>query len=77
MSLETTMARAEARHQETQWKLHIKDCPRCTRAARGRQWHDLCGFGRPIRDAKTAADRELKTSRELDKQPAPDQEALF
>ena len=44
---------------------------------RGRQWDDLCRLGPPIHDAKIAADRELKRNRELDKQPAPDQEALF
>jgi len=71
------LARAEARHQQTQWKLHLQGCPRCCRAMRGRQWDDLCRLGQPIHDAKIAADRELKRNRELDKQPAPDQEALF
>jgi hypothetical protein len=31
----------------------------------------------PIRDAKAAAGREVKRQRELDKLPAPDQEAMF
>ena len=77
MSLQTTLARAEARHQQTQWKLHLQGCPRCYRAMRGRAWADLCKFGTPIRNDKIAAERELAHRRELDKLPSPDQETLF
>jgi hypothetical protein len=77
VSLETTLARAEVRRQEQQWRLHLHGCSRCCRAVRGRQWPDLCRFGVPIRDARMTAERELKRNRELDKLPSPDQEALF
>ena len=77
MSRETTLAAAEVRHQETAWKSHRQHCPRCSRAARSRQWDGLCASGAEIRAAIGRAREGLKHSRELDKQPVPGQEALF
>jgi hypothetical protein len=76
-SMETTLARAAATAAEADWKGHHGQCPRCTRAVRGRQWGDLCRFGAEYRAAHLAAAAELRRNRELDKQPAPDQKALF
>jgi hypothetical protein len=76
-SMETTLARAAATAAEADWKGRRGQCPRCTRAARGRQWDDLCRFGTEYRAAHLAAAAGVRRNRELDKQPAPDQGTLF
>jgi hypothetical protein len=77
MSMQTTLARAAASHAESEWKLHRRACPRCTRASRARQWDDLCRFGEPMRADMQAEQRKLAESRQLDKLPSPDQAPLF
>jgi len=77
MSLETTLARAEANAREQAWKAHKRECPQCSIAAGRRQWAALCPAGACARDAHQEAQGELAESRRLDKLPSPDQEALF
>jgi hypothetical protein len=77
MSRETTEARHAASQAAGKWTAHLSGCARCSTAARRGQWHELCQEGQPIRLAKNSADRALKENRELDRQPAPGQQAMF
>jgi hypothetical protein len=77
MSRETTLAAADVRHQETAWKSHRQHCPRCSGAARSRQWDGLCASGTEIRHAIGRARQDLADSRELDRQPVTGQGSLF
>lgn len=76
MSLETTLARAEAEQAAHNWLGHRKHCPACDEAVARRRWDQLCRQGTGLHVIKRTADAELKRKRELDKQPAPGQEAL-
>ena len=77
MSLETTLARAEANAREQAWKAHKRECPRCSAAAGARKWDELCPAGLACHDCLVIARRELAENRKLDKMPSPDQEALL
>jgi hypothetical protein len=80
MSLETTMARAEANTLEQAWKGHKRHCPQCSVAAGRRDWDALCPDGAHLRAGHLEARRNLAENRRLDRQPAPEvpgQETLF
>jgi hypothetical protein len=77
MSLETTLARAEADAAAEDWRLHKRHCPRCAHRARIREWQWLCPEGMKTRDANVAAMARLAEERRLDRLPSPDQERLF
>jgi hypothetical protein len=76
VSLQTTLARAEARHWGDQWRDHRLHCPPCSAAVAKRRWGDLCSAGAEVREQRRAADRELTANRRLDKNPLTGQEAL-
>ena len=76
-SIETTLARGAARAAEQDWKAHQAHCPPCYRAVQSRKPGEVCDQGHQVRRASQEANRELRRNRELDKLPAPDQEALF
>jgi hypothetical protein len=77
MSMETTLARIEARKAEEDWQDHRLGCAPCVNAVRRRQLGWMCRAGSAIYRARNAAAKELVRQRELDKQPSPGQEALF
>lgn len=77
MSRETTEARGLARYWDDQWRPHKTHCSTCALAAQKRHWPGLCDRGAAIRTDMRDAGRDLARNRELDKQPAPDQEVLF
>jgi len=75
-SIETTLARYEARAADEAWSRHRVNCPQCARAGQ-RGGPVPCEAGLPILQAKLDAAAELKRNRDLDRQPNPDQEPLF
>ena len=77
MSMEMTLARAEATAREQDWTLHKRHCPRCAHRARVREWQWLCPDGMKIRTAHVTAQARLAAERKLDRMPSPDQGALF
>lgn len=77
MSRETALARHDAEQAAHNWLGHRKHCPACDAAAARRRWDQLCRQGTGLHVAKRNADAELKRNRELDRQPGPDQEAMF
>lgn len=77
MSIETTLARADARAAEDRWQAHRRDCPVCVTAQRKRKPAVMCGQGSGLYRDRGATARELERQRELDKQPIPGQGALF
>lgn len=72
MSRETTAARAEADHWETQWARHLADCSSC-----GTKRLDNCGQGIAIKGQLAIARGTLRRERELDRRPGPGQIPLF
>ena len=77
MSLQATLARAEAEAAAERWLAHKRHCARCAYRARIRDWGWLCLDGARLREASTAAARDLAEARRLDKLPPPGQAALF
>ncbi len=77
VSLQTTLARAAARAAAAEWKSHKRCCPRCSAMSRSRSWPLLCAEGARARGASLAAAGELARQAELDRRPAPGQEALW
>jgi hypothetical protein len=77
MSIETTLANAEARAAEGRWKWHKQGCPQCSTAQRARKPTQMCPAGGGLYSERTAALGELIRQRELDKAPIPGQEMLF
>jgi hypothetical protein len=75
--METSLASARARAAEKAWKDHYRQCPRCVRVIGSRAWDDLCRDGAELRGEHQEAAASLVVNRQLDKQPAPGQEALF
>ena len=77
MSLQTTLARAEADAADGIWQRHRKTCHVCGPVARKRQYDQLCPDGKAAlqdrNDLRDAAEREAL----LDKQPMPGQDAMF
>ena len=77
MSLQTTLARAEALECERRWRDHKANCPVCTRAVRSRRWAEMCGEGGRLRRDWKETVVILAHERKLDRQPAPGQTTLF
>jgi hypothetical protein len=77
VSMETTLARAEARAAQRDWRNHRLWCPECGTAARSRRWAALCNTGQEVYEAHREARHLLAESRRLDKFPSPDQAPLF
>jgi len=77
MSVETTLARADAALADTRWRAHCRDCPQCVTAHRARKPDQMCVAGAGLRRAHRDADAELERQRELDLRPIPGQQALF
>ncbi len=77
MSIELTLARAEMRIAEDNWKAHVLHCPHCSEAVRDRKWSALCTGGHEVHGLVRAARAAVARERELDAQPLPDQETLF
>jgi hypothetical protein len=77
MSMETTLARIEARKAEEDWADHKLGCAPCANALRRRQPGWMCAGGAGLYRAERTAAAELARQRELDKQPTPGQGALF
>ena len=77
MSIETTLARADARAAEDRWQAHRWDCPVCVTGQRRRKPAEMCDQGSDLYRDRDATARELERQRELDKQPIPGQGALF
>ena len=73
VSIQTTQARAEVRHWETQLKQHRAGCPRC-RPARS---PDPCHSGLAITGQLAVAKGNLKREVEADKAPIPGQMTLL
>jgi len=70
MSLETILARGEARDADRAYQQHRKACHVCQPAARKRQWDRLCADGRELRDAKLATAIAADMEARLDKEAA-------
>jgi hypothetical protein len=77
MSIQTTIARAEVRAQETAWKEHKRGCPACCSAARRRHITEGCAEGQAIHAARAEARKALDREREADRQPIPGEVGLF
>ena len=77
MSLQTTLAMAEAAACEQEWAAHKRHCARCAHRARIREWQWLCPEGTKIRDAHVTAQAVLAENRRLDRQPSPGQGTMF
>jgi hypothetical protein len=77
MSLDTTLAAAASRAAQEKWDDHQHHCPTCSRAMNRRRVEDLCPTGLRRRLERNQAATEYSRQRELDKQPAPNQEPLF
>jgi hypothetical protein len=77
VSMETTLARAEAQAAERDWRNHRLWCSRCSAEARSRHWDQLCNAGAFKFADHQAAQRALAKNRRLDKLPSPDQAPLF
>ena len=77
MSIETTLARAQAMHAGTCWYDHRRDCPQCVTAQRARKPYRLCTAGAPLYAAHRQAEADLTRHIKLDKQPMAGQEAMF
>jgi hypothetical protein len=76
-SMETTLANADARAAERDWRNHRLWCPKCSTAVRSRRWSELCNTGQPVYEAHRDAQYQLAESRKLDRAPSPDQVPLF
>lgn len=77
MSIELTLARAEARIADDTWKAHQMHCPRCGEAVRDRKLAALCSAGRELHSALRTARAAVARERQLDAAPLPDQETLW
>jgi hypothetical protein len=77
MTLQTTLARAEARHWDDQWRDHRLHCPPCSAAVAKRRRNDLCPAGAEVREQRRLASRALAANRRLDKIPPAGQETLL
>jgi hypothetical protein len=77
MSFQTTMARAAARDADEVYQRHRKFCVLCQPAARRRRWDQLCAEGAGMRQLKLDLQKAAEHGAWLDKQPSPDQAALF
>ena len=77
MSLQATLARAELRHWDGQWRDHKQHCAVCMTAARKRWWDKLCTSGQAVFQARKLAAGALKAEQEADRAPIPGSETLF
>lgn len=77
MSLESTLARADARTADDAWKQHRRQCATCSPAARRRRWDELCARGTELRTAQAQAADVLKQQLALDRQSDPRGLKLF
>lgn len=78
MSLQTTLAGAEALYWERKWRDHRQHCPQCMTASRQRSAKNPpCPTGGPIYAAHRQAQVEYASQKQLDKQPVDGQDALF
>ena len=77
VSIQLTLARAEARAAEEAWRDHLDGCPPCSRWRRRLKGQQPCRTGRETYDHHKACDETLKRERDLEKKPWPGQEALF
>lgn len=71
MSLETTLARAEANALEADRKAHKAVCPKCSRR------RERCRIGEQVFVSMKDALAELSRQRQADKQLVPGQGVLF
>lgn len=76
-SRETREARWAAEDADLAEREHRHHCPECTRAIRMRKPAERCITGIKLAREKKDTAAQLKAERELDRQPAPDQEPLF
>ena len=77
MSRETTLARAAARHADTEWARHAGICAQCAAAERARFGPACCDAGAALRLEQRSARAEVTRNRELDAQPIDGQGALW
>jgi hypothetical protein len=77
MSLQLTLARAEARAADLAWRDHVAHCPPCDRVKARMKGAQCCTRGEILRGFKRHADAVLREERRLEKGSWPGQEAMF
>lgn len=77
VSIQTTLARAEARGAEEGWAAHKFGCARCSEAQHTRHMDQACPDGWKLYRHRRDALAGLARQRELDRQPIDGQGELF